>query len=284
MVKSPLLLTGVGLRTPHYDEFLAKPPGLAWVEVHSENYFAEGGKPLHCLEKIRTNYPVSLHGVSASLGSADELNWPMLKKLRDLIERIQPCLVSDHLSWSSIEGHYLHDLLPLPYTEETLSHVITRIQQVQDYLNRQILIENITSYIRYADSSIPEQDFLIEVAKKSGCGILLDVNNIYINAVNFGDDPQAFITTMPADLVQEIHVGGFTTTLINNKEVLIDTHNKPVVPAVWDLFAYAITQLGRKPTMIEWDTNLPSLDTLCLEAYRAEKILRENYVPTKSAS
>lgn len=283
-MKSSLLLTGVGLRTPHYDEFLAKPPRIAWVEVHSENYFGEGGKSLNTLEKIRIDYPISLHGVSASLGSADELNWQHLKKLRDLTERIHPCLVSDHLAWSSINGQYLHDLLPLPYTEEALSHVVTRIQQVQDYLNRQILIENITSYIRFADSIIPEPDFLTEVAKQSGCGILLDINNIYVNAVNFGDNPQHFVATIPSNLVQEIHIGGFTSTTINNKEVLIDTHNRPIVPAVWDLFSYAIQQLGRKPTMIEWDTQLPALDTLCLEAYRAEKILRESHVLAKPAN
>ena len=284
MVKSSLLLTGIGLRPPHYNEFLAKSPGVAWVEVHSENYFGEGGKSLHTLEKIRADYPISLHSVNTSLGSADELNWQHLKKLRELMTRIRPCLVSDHLSWSSIEGHYLHDLLPLPYTEEALSHVINRIQQVQDYLNQTILIENISSYIRYADSIIPEQDFLTEVAKKTGCGLLLDINNIYVNATNFGDDPYTFITSIPAELVQEIHLAGFTTTLINDKEILIDTHNRPIVPAVWDLFSYAIQQLGRKPTIIEWDTDLPALETLCLEAYRAEKILRESHAPAKSAS
>jgi uncharacterized protein (UPF0276 family) len=173
--------------------------------------------------------------------------------------------------------------LPLPYTEEALSHIINRIQQVQEYLKRQILIENISSYIRYAESSLTEYDFLTEVAKQSGCGILLDINNIYVNATNFGDNPHTFISAIPAELVQEIHVAGFTTTTIDHKEILIDSHNRPVVPAVWDLFSHAIRHLGRKPTIIEWDTDLPMLDTLCMEAYRAEKILRDNHVPAKIA-
>lgn len=274
-MKSSLLLTGIGLRAPHYSEFLEKRPSVAWLEVHSENYFAEGGKSLHVLEKVRRDYPISLHGVGLSLGSADELNWQHLKKLRDLITYIDPCLISEHLSWSSLDGQYLHDLLPLPYTEEALNHVVSRIQQVQDYLHRQILIENVSSYIRYKHSTLLEQDFLREVALKSGCGILLDINNIYVNATNLGFDPHTYLTGIPANLVQEIHLGGFTTTTIQDREVLIDSHNRPVVPAVWNLYKEAIRQLGRKPTIIEWDADLPSLDTLCLEAYRAEKIMRE---------
>lgn len=274
-MKSSLLLTGIGLRAPHYSEFLEKRPSVAWLEVHSENYFAEGGKSLRILEKVRRDYPISLHGVGLSLGSADELNWQHLKKLRDLITYIDPCLISEHLSWSSLDGQYLHDLLPLPYTDEALNHVVDRIQQVQEYLRRQILIENISSYIRYKHSTMLEHDFLREVALKSGCGIVLDINNIYVNANNLGFNPHTYLTGIPANLVQEIHLGGFTTTTIQDKEVLIDSHNRPVVPAVWDLYREAIRQLGRKPTIIEWDANLPSLDTLCLEAYRAEKIMRE---------
>lgn len=274
-MKSSLLLTGIGLRSAHYTEFLEKRPGVAWLEVHSENYFGEGGRALTILENLRRDYPISLHGVSLSLGSADELNWQHLKKLRDLVTHIDPCLISDHLSWSSIEGQYLHDLLPLPYTEEALQHIVGRIQQVQDYLKHQILIENISSYVQYTSSTIPEHDFVREVALKSGCGILLDINNIYVSATNLDQDPYAYIDAMPANLVQEIHLAGFTTTIINEKEVLIDSHNRPIVPAVWDLYRKAIQQLGRKPTIIEWDTDIPTLDTLCLEAYRAEKIMKE---------
>lgn len=280
-MKSSLLLTGIGLRAPHYTEFIDKHPGVAWIEVHSENYFAEGGKSLQRLETIRRDYPVSLHGVSLSLGSADELNWQHIKKLHDLINRIHPCLISDHLSWSSIHGQYLHDLLPMPYTQEALEHLVARIQQIQDYLKRQILIENVSSYVHYQASTYTEHDFLIAVAKQAGCGILLDVNNVYVSASNLNFDPYAYITAIPGHLVQEIHLAGFTTSVINGKDVLIDSHNKPVLPAVWDLYRHAILQVGRKPTIIEWDTDLPSLDTLCLEAYRAEKIMRESYDTAK---
>ena len=282
-MKTSLLLTGIGLRPAHYSEFLEKQPGVAWVEVHSENYFGDGGKPLRTLEKVRANYPVSLHGVSLSLGSADELNWQHLKQLRDLIRHIDPCLVSDHMSWSSLNGQYLHDLLPLPYTEEAIEHVVTRIQTVQDFLNRQILIENISNYVQFANSAMSEQDFLCEVARKSGCGILLDINNIYVSATNLNYNPETYFSALPPGLVQEIHLAGFTTTMLDDREILVDSHSRPVVPAVWDLYRKSVEVLGRKPTIIEWDSDLPSLDTLCLEAYRAEKIMRETYVAAKYA-
>lgn len=280
-MKSTLQLTGIGLRAPHYSEFLEKRPAVAWLEVHSENYFGEGGKPLHILEQIRRDYPISVHGVSLSIGSADELNWNHLRQLRDLIDRIQPCLISDHLCWSSINGHYLHDLLPLPYTEDAMQHVISRIQQIQEYLQRQILIENISSYAHFKSSTLTEHEFLSEVAKQSGCGILLDVNNIYVSATNLGHDPEEYIYAMPAQLVQEIHLAGFSTSVVNGKEILIDSHNRAVIPAVWDLYRKAVQHLGLKPTIIEWDSDIPSLETLCLEAYRAETIMRETYVPAK---
>lgn len=280
-MKSSLLLTGIGLRPSHYAEFLENRPGVAWLEVHSENYFGEGGKHLNMLEKIRHDYPISLHGVSLSLGSADELNWQYLKNLRDLINRIDPCLVSDHLSWSSIDGQYLHDLLPLPYTEEALSHVVLRIQQTQDYLKRQILIENISSYVGYEISSISEAQFLSEVAKRSGCGILLDINNIYVSSHNLGFDPVNYLASIPSDLVQEMHLAGFSANTIDGEEVLIDSHDQPIADAVWDLYSKAVQTLGRKPTIIEWDKNLPTLEALCLEAYRAEKIMREGYAITQ---
>lgn len=282
-MKSSLQLTGIGLRTAHYAELLEKRPPLAFVEVHSENYFGEGGKPLSILEQVSKHYPVSLHGVSLSLGSADDLNWGHLKKLRELIDRINPCLISDHLSWSSINGQYIHDLLPLPHTEELVTHLVSRIQQVQEYLRRQILIENVSRYVNFSQSTLSEQDFLISIAKQSGCGILLDINNIYVTATNLGEDPQAFIHAIPQQLVQEIHLAGFTTSTIDGKEVLIDSHNQAVVPAVWDLYRKAIQHLGIKPTIIEWDSDIPTLDTLYLEAYRAETIMRETYVTTKRA-
>jgi uncharacterized protein (UPF0276 family) len=190
-------------------------------------------------------------------------------------------LISDHLSWSSINGHYLHDLLPLPYTDESLQHIITRIQQTQEYLQRQILVENISSYILFEDSTLLEYEFLCEIAKQSGCGILLDINNLYVSATNLGQDPEKYLYAMPSNLVQEIHLAGFSTTTINEKEILIDSHDQPIITAVWDLYRKAILHLGRKPTMIEWDSDLPTLETLYMEAYRAETIMRETYVPAK---
>lgn len=283
-MKTPLRLTGIGLRTPHHTELLEKRPGVAWVEVHSENFFAEGGKAIQTLDAVCKLYPVSLHGVGLSLGSHDELNWQHLKKLRELINRVNPCLVSEHLSWSSIHGRYLNDLLPLPYTQEAVDHLVLRIQQVQDYLKRQILIENISAYIRYPESEMPEHEFLNQIAVKSGCGILLDINNLYVNSRNLGVDSTAYLKAMPRESIQEFHLSGFTSTTIDMNEILIDSHNRAVMPAVWDLYREAIDIIGRKPTIIEWDTDLPSLDTLCLEASKAETILRESYVAAKCAS
>lgn len=282
-MKTPLRLTGIGLRSPHYSAFLKERPSVAWVEVHSENYFAEGGKPLQILEQIRQDYPISLHGVSLSLGSTDELNWKHLKSLRELVMRINPCLISDHLCWSSFNGQYLHDLLPLPYTEEAIKHTVSRIQQIQEYLDRQILIENISNYTQYQQMDMTEQHFISEIAKQSGCGILLDINNIYVSATNLGYDADQYIQAIPANYVQEIHLAGHTSSIINNKRVLIDTHNQLITSAVWDLYRKAILHLGLKPTIIEWDSELPTLDLLCLEAHQAETIMREVYVPTKHA-
>jgi uncharacterized protein (UPF0276 family) len=276
-MQSTLQLTGIGLRAPHYHALLTEQPPIAWVEVHSENYFGEGGKSLHWLDQVRTHYPISLHGVGLSLGSTDELNWQHLKRLRELATRIEPCLISDHLCFSSIEGQYLHDLLPLPQTHEVVQHVVARIQQVQDYLKRPLLIENIAAYVNYAYADLSEAEFITEIATQAGCGILLDVSNIYINSINFGFNPSHYLHHIPAHLVQEIHLGGFTTSLIAEHEILIDTHNKPIVPAVWELFRETILRLGNKPVIIEWDKDLPDLNTLCLEAYRAEKIMRDNH-------
>lgn len=280
-MKSPLRLTGIGLRAPHYKEVQEKRPAVAWLEVHTENHFAEGGKAIQVLEDLRRDYPISLHGVGLSLGSIDDLNWQHLNKLQNLIKTVNPCLISEHLSWSSIDGHYLHDLIPLPYTEEALLHVTERVKQVQEYLKKQILLENISAYVKYPHSTIAEHEFLTAVAEQSGCGILLDVNNVYVTSTNLGLNPYHFINGINPGMIQEIHLGGFTTQIINDKEVLIDSHNKLIVPAVWDLFRYTVEKIGRKPTMIEWDTDLPALDTLCLEAFRAEKILRETNVATQ---
>ncbi len=263
---------GIGLRTPHYRELLDTLPAIGWFEVHSENYFGEGGQPLYFLERFRSRYPLSLHGVGLSLGSTDALNSTHLRKLKSLVDRFEPGLVSDHLCWSSVGGQFLNDLLPLPYTEEALSHVVTRIGEAQDYLRRQILVENVSSYLQYKHSTIPESEFLAEVSRRAGCGILLDVNNIYVSAENHQFDPHTYLDAIPADAVQEIHLAGFDS----NGDCLIDTHGKPVFDAVWPLYAHSIERLGPKPTLIEWDTDIPALDVLLAEAWKARDILERH--------
>lgn len=264
---------GVGLRAEHYRDVLETRPAIGWFEVHSENYFGEGGRPLAFLEAIRTHYPLSLHGVGLSLGSTDELNDTHLASLKQLIDRFQPGLVSEHLSWSSVGGRYLNDLLPLPYTEEALAHVVARIARVQDYLGRRILIENISRYLDYKHTTIAEWDFLTAVARQSDCGILLDVNNIYVNAVNHGFDALTYLRTIPRDLVQEIHLAGFTVNRFEGSEIIIDSHNRPVADAVWALYREAIHRFGPRPTLIEWDTELPALTALLSEAQQADAIM-----------
>ena len=261
---------GIGLRAPHYRELLDTLPPIGWFEVHSENFFGDGGQPLFFLEKFRAHYPLSLHGVGLSLGSTDPLNSTHLKKLKRLADRFEPGLVSDHLCWSSVGGQFLNDLLPLPYTEEALNHVVTRVGEAQDFLRRQILVENVSSYLQYTHSTITEWEFLAEVARRAGCGILLDINNIYVSAVNHQFDPKLYLDAIPVHSVQEIHLAGFDT----NGECLIDTHGKPVFDAVWPLYQYAIERIGAKPTLIEWDTDIPTLDVLLGEAWKARDILQ----------
>jgi hypothetical protein len=267
------LTAGIGLRAGHYQTVLETVPRLGWVEVHSENYFGEGGRPLHVLQQVRDRYPLSLHGVGLSLGSADPLNRIHLNKLKGLIDRFDPRLVSEHLCWSSINGHYFNDLLPLPYTEEALAHMSARIREVQDFLKRPILIENLSSYLEFEDSSIPEAEFIAELARTTGCGILLDVNNVYVAAVNHGFDARQFIQQIPGDWVQEIHLAGFTRKSFEDGEILIDTHNQRVAEAVWRLYAYTLEIMGAKPTLIEWDSDLPPLETLLEEANIADRML-----------
>lgn len=267
---------GIGLRAEHYEAVLERLPDLGWLEVHSENYFG-GGPPLGYLEQIRSHYPLSLHGVGLSLGATDPVNGRHLQKLKSLIRRFEPGLVSEHLCWSSVAGQYLNDLLPLPYTEEALAHVAERIIRVQEYLGRTILIENLSSYLEYTHSTLAEWEFLTEVARRSGCGILLDINNIYVSAHNHGFDPQTYVAHIPPQLVQEIHLAGFSINRYETDgrcdgEILIDTHDKPVTDAVWNLYAWSVQSLGQKPTLIEWDTDLPSLDILLGEAAHADRL------------
>jgi len=266
---------GIGLRAEHYDAVLETRPSVGWLEVHSENYFGAGGKPLDYLERIRARYPLSLHGVGLSIGSTDPLDQRHLAKLKELIRRFEPALVSEHLSWSSVGGRHFNDLLPLPYTEEALYHMVRRVAQVQDALGRPILIENPSSYLQYVESAIPEWEFLVELAERTGCGVLMDVNNIYVSARNHGFDASAYLRAIPRHLVREIHLAGFTVNRFDGGEILIDTHNQPVWPAVWALYRQAVRRFGPVPTLIEWDTDLPELAVLVDEARRADAILEE---------
>ncbi len=270
--------TGVGLRAEHYDDVLSRRPGVGWFEVHSENYFGAGGKPHHYLTQIRRDYPLSLHGVGLSLGAAEAPNKSHLNKLKGLIDRYQPFLVSEHLSWSSVNGRYLNDLLPLPYTEATLEHISGQIARVQDVLGRQILIENVSSYLEYETSTVPEWEYLTAVAERSGCGILLDVNNIYVNSRNHGFDPLTFLNAVPIAPVQEIHLAGFTVNRFDDGEILIDTHNQRVADDVWELYRRAIHRFRAVPTLIEWDTDVPPFDVLLDEARKADTIRSEKRV------
>ena len=269
--------TGIGLRAPHRRELLERRPAAAWLEVHSENYFAEGGRAVAELDALRRDYPLSLHGVGLSLGSADPLNDDHLSRLKRVVERYAPALVSEHLCWVSYGDAYLHDLLPLPYTEEALTHVVLRIQAVQEQLGRQILIENVSSYLEFEHSAMPEWEFLREVAARSGCGILLDVNNVYVSAVNHGFDAHAYLAAVPADAVQEIHLAGHTRREVEGVELLLDTHDQQVAEPVWALYRHALALTGPKPTLIEWDSALPTLDILLDEARKADEQLEARH-------
>lgn len=277
-MKSPLpARAGIGLRAPHYLDVLEQRPDVGWLEVHSENYFGAGGRPLYFLEQARERYPVSLHGVGLSLGSTDPIDLAHLAKLKSLERRIEPMLVSDHLSWSSVDGRYMNDLLPIPYTEEALRHVCARVTQVQDILGRRILIENPSSYLQYVESAIAEPEFLRAVATTSGCGLLLDVNNVYVSATNHGFDARQYLAALPAAAIEEIHLAGFTVNEADGGRILIDTHSHPVPEQVWDLYAQAVARFGPRPTLIEWDADLPPLATLAGEAARADRMLEPRH-------
>lgn len=268
---------GIGLRSQHHRDALLNPVRPRWLEVHSENYFGQGGIPLRDLEAIRTDYPISLHGVGMSLGSTDELDRRHLRQLQVLIQRIEPGLVSEHLSWSSFGGKHLNDLLPIPYTEETLTHLAARIEFVQDFLGRQIFIENPSSYLEYGFSIYSESEFLSKLAHRSGCGILLDVNNVYVSCVNHGWNALDYLFEIAADKVGEIHLAGHTVKKVGEQTILIDTHNAPVRDAVWQLYQAAIQRLGSRPTLIEWDADLPAWQVLVGEAAKADTYLEQAY-------
>jgi uncharacterized protein len=270
---SPLpAVAGIGLRAPHIAQVRAERPNVGWFEVHSENYFVDGGPALAALDAIRHEYPIALHGVGLSLGSADALDAEHLRRLRRLAARIQPAAISEHLCWGRIDGRHLNDLLPLPFTEEALALVCERVDAVQTALRRPLLVENISAYLRFESDAMAEWDFVAELLQRSGCKLLFDVNNVYVNAVNHGFDPLDYLSAIPGDAVAEIHLAGFDAS----GSCLIDTHGARVAPPVWALYRTTIERFGPKPTLIEWDTDLPAFEVLQDEAAIAQSVLERS--------
>ena len=264
---------GIGLRAPHVERIAHERPPVAWLETHSENLFAAGG-PFHdAMQRIRRDYPLSLHGVGLSLGSADGLDAMHLAHLRALVNRYQPELVSEHLCWGAAGGRHSNDLLPLPFTREASGIVVSHIDQVQNALGREILVENVSTYLRFLGSDYTEWEFVADVVRRSGCGLLCDVNNIYVNSVNHHFDPRVYLRALPRAAVREIHLAGFTRKSGLPVPLLIDSHSRPVADPVWELYADAIAWFGPMPTLIEWDSDIPELEVLMAEAAHAQEIL-----------
>jgi len=264
----PRLGLGAGLRAEHYADVLADSTGVDWFEAITENYIDTQGRPLAVLESVRRDHPIALHGVALSIGSADPLDRHYLRALRDLVDRIEPALVSDHLCWSSIDGRALFDLLPLPLTDECLAHVSERVCAVQDVLGRRILLENPSTYFAWTASTVDEAGFLSELAERSDCGLLLDVNNVHVSAVNLGFDPRAYLDAIAAHRVGQIHLAGFTDLGTH----LFDTHSRPVSDEVWELYRYALERIGPVASMVEWDDDIPPWSRLVEEVDRARQI------------
>jgi uncharacterized protein (UPF0276 family) len=262
---------GIGLRSKHYGRALEEKLPVDWVEAISENHLAGGGRPNAVLEKVRRDLPVVLHGVSLAVGSVDPLDARFLKSLRELVRRIEPAYVSDHLCWGRHAGRYAHDLLPLPYTEEALALVVERVTQVQEALGRQILLENVSSYLAYRDSTMSEWDFLACVAERADCGILLDVNNVYVSARNHGYDPLDYLAGVPRERVGQFHLAGHS----DKGRYLLDTHDAEVPDPVWDLYRAALRRFGRAPALVEWDDHIPPLEDVIAQSERARRIEAE---------
>jgi len=267
-VSMPPLGFGLGLRTAHYDEILATRPEVDWFELLSENYMVPGGKPLHYLDRIRADYPVVMHGVSLSIGSTDPLDRAYLAALKALAQRVEPHWISDHLCWTGVGGHNSHDLLPLPYSESALEHVVARVLAVQDFLGRRVLLENVSSYVSWRGSDLTEWEFLAETARRADCLILLDVNNIYVSAYNHGFDAERYLAGIPLERVQQIHLAGHS----NCGDYVIDTHDAQIIDPVWDLYDKAIERFGAVSTMIERDDHIPPLNDLVAELGQARRI------------
>lgn len=268
-VRSLPARAGIGLRSPHVAEVLAARPALSWLEVHPENYLG-GGPAVRALDQLRSEYPMAFHAVGLSIGSAEGVDRRHLDRVRGLVERFEPALVSEHLAWSRSGGAYLNHLLPLPYTEESLAAVCRNVDAVQTALRRRILIENPSAYLRFACSTIPEAAFLAELARRTGCGLLCDVNNVHVTAQNLGLDAVGYLDALPADAVAEIHLAGHSANDVDGRTLLIDDHGAPVDAAVWTLYEHALRRFGAAPTLVEWDTAIPPLEVLMGEARQAD--------------
>lgn len=273
-------IAGIGLKSQHVTEILEDHPDIGWVEVHAENYMAEGGPPLADLDAIREHYPLSVHGVGLSLGSATGIDPLHLERFCKVVDRFRPALVSEHIAWSATGGVHLHDLLPVPYTEEALSVLGSNINTVQDALGRQILVENPSRYVGFADSPIPEPEFLNHLAQQTGCGLLLDVNNVVVSTSNMGEDALSWIDAIDGRHVGEIHLAGHTVKEVGENVIRIDDHGSPADEQTWSLFEHVLATIGPRPTLFEWDTEIPALPVLLAEAAKAD--IRLKAVPEKS--
>lgn len=271
MSEPSALGVGVGLRAPHYRDFLERRPAIDWIEVHSENYFGDGGWDLHVLETLRRDYPLSLHGVGLAIGSATEQFFEHhLTRIAALVRRFEPALVSEHLCWGAVDGRHVNDLLPLPLTARAFELVAKRVDRVQRVLGRRLLVENVSTSLRFADDAMSEAEFLARLAQRTGCGVLLDVNNLYVNQCNHGEDALAAMQALPTEAPREIHLAGHLVT----DDAVIDHHGDRVCPQVWELYEHAVRRFGAVPTLIEWDTDIPALEVLLDEARHAEQIAR----------
>lgn len=264
---------GISLKSEYYKQVLEEKPDIGWFEVHSENYFGSGGLPHYYLEQISQLYPISFHSIGMSLGSMEPMDKKYLKQLKDIVSKYNPFLISDHLSWSSLNGQYFNDLFPIEYTPKTLSNFCDKVSFVQDYLGREILIENPSSYIAFDSSTIPEWEFYMDIAYKTNCGLLLDVNNIYVSCHNHGYKFKDYINCIDGDYVKEIHLAGFSKKEFSQGDIIIDDHSCAICDDVWDLYKEFIQLIGKKHTLIERDSNIPKLDVLLDEANRAKNIM-----------
>jgi len=272
MASRPFLGAGIGLRTPHVAEIEATRPRVGWLEIHAENYMG-GGPALRRVERLRSDYPLSIHGVGLSLGSAEPLDAGHLDRLARLVERLEPALVSEHLAWSTIGGAYLNHLLPLPYTDDALAVVSEHVERVQERLARPILVENPSGYLRFHESTMSEAAFLATLVRRTGCGLLCDVNNIHVTCANLGGDPDEYLALLPPEAIAEIHLAGHAVNDADGQPILIDDHGSPVAPAVWRLYERTLARFGARSTLIEWDTDVPPLPVLLGEAAGAARRL-----------